>query len=177
MDELGAALKSFDANPGIGAIVITGGDKAFAAGADITPWPTGRTWMSIRRLHHSQLGDHPHHPQTRHRRRGGLRHGRRMRAVALACDIVVAAVGAFALPRSSWPCCRAPATQRLPRAVGKAKAMDILPVRPHAGRAEADRYGLVSRVVPDAELLARTLALAGQIASYSLPALMAIRSR
>jgi enoyl-CoA hydratase len=66
-------------------------------------------------------------------------------------------------------------TQRLPRAVGKAKAMDMCLSARMLDAQEADRYGLVSRVVPDAELFERTLALATQIAGYSLPALLAIK--
>lgn len=67
-------------------------------------------------------------------------------------------------------------TQRLPRAIGKAKAMDMCLSARVLDAQEADRYGLVSRVVPDAELLAHTQALAARIADYSLPALMAIKA-
>jgi enoyl-CoA hydratase len=66
-------------------------------------------------------------------------------------------------------------TQRLPRAIGKAKAMDLCLSARVLDAAEADRYGLVSRVVPDEQLLPTTLALAAQIAGYSLPALLAIK--
>jgi cyclohex-1-ene-1-carboxyl-CoA hydratase len=67
-------------------------------------------------------------------------------------------------------------TQRLPRAIGKAKAMDMCLSGRVLDAQEADRYGLVSRVVPDAELMDSALALAEQIAAYSLPALMAIKA-
>jgi len=66
-------------------------------------------------------------------------------------------------------------TQRLPRAIGKAKAMDMCLSARMLSAEEADRYGLVSRVVPDAHLTDTTLKLAAQIAGYSLPALMAIK--
>ena len=97
--------------------------------------------------------------------------------LVLACDVIVAAESArFALPEIKLAMLPgAGGTQRLPRAVGKAKAMDMCLSARTLDAQEADRYGLVSRVVPDAELLARTLALAEQIAGYSLPALMAIK--
>ncbi len=66
-------------------------------------------------------------------------------------------------------------TQRLPRAIGKAKAMDMCLSARMLSAAEADRYGLVSRVVPDDGLMVETMALAATIAGYSLPALMAIK--
>jgi enoyl-CoA hydratase len=66
-------------------------------------------------------------------------------------------------------------TQRLPRAIGKAKAMDMCLSARMLDSAEADRYGLVSRVVPAAELLPQTMALATAIAAFSMPALAAIK--
>ena len=97
--------------------------------------------------------------------------------LALACDIVIAAESAqFALPEIKLAMLPgAGGTQRLPRAIGKAKAMDMCLSARMLGAEEADRYGLVSRVVPDAELQAAALKLATQIAGYSLPALMAIK--
>ncbi|MBV2162739.1 MAG: enoyl-CoA hydratase/isomerase family protein, partial [Comamonas sp.] len=98
--------------------------------------------------------------------------------LALACDIIVAAESArFALPEIKLAMLPgAGGTQRLPRAIGKAKAMDMCLSARVLDAQEADRYGLVSRVVPDAELLAHTQALAARIADYSLPALMAIKA-
>ena len=101
----------------------------------------------------------------------------RVNVLALACDIVIAAESAqFALPEIKLAMLPgAGGTQRLPRAIGKAKAMDMCLSARMLNAEEADRYGLVSRVVPDAELQTVTLKLATQIAGYSLPALMAIK--
>jgi enoyl-CoA hydratase len=177
MDALGAALLAFDADPGVGAIVITGSDKAFAAGADIAAmadwsymevYGSGfitRNWEAIRQVRKPVLAAVAGFAMG-----GGCE-------LALACDIIVAAESArFALPEIKLAMLPgAGGTQRLPRAVGKAKAMDMCLSARMLDAQEADRYGLVSRVVPDAELLERTLALATQIASFSLPALMAIK--
>jgi enoyl-CoA hydratase len=97
--------------------------------------------------------------------------------LALACDIVVAAQSArFALPEIKLAMLPgAGGTQRLPRAIGKAKAMDMCLSARQLDAAEADRYGLVSRVVPDDRLMEEALALATSIAGYSLPALIAIK--
>ena len=177
MDARGAALLAFDADPGVGAIVITGSDKAFAAGADIAAmadWSymdvyqsafITRNWETIRQVRKPVLA-----AVAGFALGGGCE-------LALACDIVVAAESAkFALPEIRLAMLPgAGGTQRLPRAIGKAKAMDMCLSARLLDAQEADRYGLVSRVVPDAELLDRTLALAAQIASFSLPALMAIK--
>ena len=177
MDALGAALKAFDADPGVGAIVITGSDKAFAAGADIDAmqdWSymdvtqsdfITRNWETIRTIRKPVIAAVAGYAMG-----GGCE-------LALACDVIVAAESArFALPEIKLAMLPgAGGTQRLPRAIGKAKAMDMCLSARMLDAQEADRYGLVSRVVPDAELLERTLALATQIASFSLPALMAIK--
>lgn len=177
MEALGAALLAFDADPGIGAIVITGSDKAFAAGADIAAMADygymdaygsdfiTRNWETIRRVRKPVLAAVAGFAMG-----GGCE-------LALSCDIVVAAESArFALPEIKLAMMPgAGGTQRLPRAIGKAKAMDMCLSARMIDAQEADRYGLVSRVVPDAELLERTLALATQIAGYSLPALLAIK--
>ena len=177
MDALGAALKAFDADPGIGAIVITGSDKAFAAGADIDAmrdWSymdvyqsdfITRNWETIRTIRKPVIAAVAGYAMG-----GGCE-------LALACDVIVAAESArFALPEVKLAMLPgAGGTQRLPRAIGKAKAMDMCLSARMLDAQEADRYGLVSRVVPDAVLLERTLALAAQIAAFSLPALMAIK--
>lgn len=177
MDALGAALLAFDADPAVGAIVITGSDKAFAAGADIAAMADygymdvygsdfiTRNWETIRQVRKPVLAAVAGFAMG-----GGCE-------LALACDIIVAAESArFALPEVKLAMMPgAGGTQRLPRAVGKAKAMDMCLSARLLDAQEADRYGLVSRVVPDAELLERTLALATQIAGYSLPALLAIK--
>jgi len=177
MDQLGAALLAFDANAEIGAIVITGGAKAFAAGADIeamADWTytdvysshfISRNWETIRQVRKPVLAAVAGFAMG-----GGCE-------LALSCDIIVAAESArFALPEIKLALLPgAGGTQRLPRAIGKAKAMDMALSARMLDAQEADRYGLVSRVVPDEQLLEETLALATQIAAYSTPALMAIK--
>jgi cyclohex-1-ene-1-carboxyl-CoA hydratase len=177
MDALGDALLQFDADEGIGAIVITGSDKAFAAGADIAvmaDWTymdvyqgqfITRNWETIRKVRKPVIAAVAGYAMG-----GGCE-------LALACDIVIAAESAqFALPEIKLAMLPgAGGTQRLPRAIGKAKAMDMCLSARMLGADEADRYGLVSRVVPDAELQAVALKLATQIAGYSSPALMAIK--
>ena len=178
MDQLGAALLAFDADDGVGAIVITGSARAFAAGADIAAmadWSfmdvyrggfITRNWETIRQVRKPVLAAVAGYAMG-----GGCE-------LALACDIIMAAESArFALPEIKLAMLPgAGGTQRLPRAIGKAKAMDMCLSARTLDAQEADRYGLVSRVVPDAELLDRTLALATQIAGFSLPALMAIKA-
>jgi enoyl-CoA hydratase len=97
--------------------------------------------------------------------------------LALACHIVIAAQSAkFALPEVKLAMLPgAGGTQRLPRAIGKAKAMDMCLSARVLDAAEADRYGLVSRVVADDRLMDEALALAATIAGHSLPALIAIK--
>ncbi len=177
MDALGQALLGLDADPDIGAIVITGSDKAFAAGADIAvmaDWPymdvnqsgfITRNWETIRQVRKPVIAAVAGYAMG-----GGCE-------LALACDIVIAAESAqFALPEIKLAMLPgAGGTQRLPRAIGKAKAMDMCLSARMLNAQEADRYGLVSRVVPDADLQASAMKLATQIAGYSLPALMAIK--
>ena len=177
MDALGKALLAFDADAGIGAIVITGNDKAFAAGADIAAMADWnymdvyqgefitRNWETIRRVRKPVIAAVAGFAMG-----GGCE-------LALACDIVVAAESArFALPEIKLAMLPgAGGTQRLPRAIGKAKAMDMCLSARTLDAAEADRYGLVSRVVADEALMRETLALATRIARFSLPALTAIK--
>lgn len=177
MDALGEALLKLDADAGIGAIVITGNARAFAAGADIAAmvdWSymdvygsdfITRNWETIRRVRKPVLAAV-----------GGYAMGGGCE-LALACDIVVAADDArFALPEVKLAMLPgAGGTQRLPRAIGKAKAMDLCLSGRTMDAAEAERSGLVSRVVPAAALLDETMALAATIAHYSQPVLMAIK--
>lgn len=177
MDALGVALLSFDADDGIGAIVITGNAKAFAAGADIAAmagWSymdvyrsdfITRNWETIRRVRKPVIAAVAGFAMG-----GGCE-------LALACDIVIAADSArFALPEVKLAMLPgAGGTQRLPRAIGKAKAMDMCLSGRTIDAAEAERSGLVSRVVAAEALLDESMALAATIASYSLPALMAIK--
>lgn len=177
MDLLGKHLLDLDRNSAIGAIVITGSGKAFAAGADIAvmaDWTymdvyedqfITRNWETIRQVRKPVIAAVAGYAMG-----GGCE-------LALACDIVLAAESAlFALPEIKLAMLPgAGGTQRLPRAIGKAKAMDMCLSARMLSAQEADRYGLVSRVVPDAELQTAVLKLATQIAGYSLPALMAIK--
>lgn len=177
MDALGAALLAFDADAGIGAIVVTGGDTAFAAGADIAAmadWGYAdvvrddfitRNWETIRRVRKPVIAAV-----------AGVAYGGGCE-LALACDIVLAAESArFALPEVKLAMLPgAGGTQRLPRAIGKAKAMEMCLAARVLDAAEADRCGLVSRVVTPEALMPAALALAARIAAYSLPALVAIK--
>ncbi|MEY2683455.1 MAG: hypothetical protein RJA09_599 [Pseudomonadota bacterium] len=177
MDALDQVLRQLDADEGIGVVVITGGPKAFAAGADIAAmvdWSTmdvyrngfiTRNWETIRQVQKPVIAAVAGYAMG-----GGCE-------LALACDLVIAAQSArFALPEIKLAMLPgAGGTQRLPRAIGKAKAMDMCLSARALDADEADRYGLVSRVVPDDRLLEETLALAQRIAGYSLPALVAIK--
>jgi enoyl-CoA hydratase len=162
MDALGAALLAFDGNADVGAILVTGSDKAFAAGADIAvmaDWTymdvyqggfITRNWETIRQVRKPVIA-----AVAGFALGGGCE-------LALACDIIVAAESAkFALPEIKLAMLPgAGGTQRLPRAVGKAKAMDMCLSARVLSAQEADRYGLVSRVVPDLELQTTALKLA-----------------
>ncbi len=177
MDALGAALLVFDEDEEIGAIVITGNDKAFAAGADIAEMADytysdvyaeqfiTRNWETIRRVRKPVLAAV-----------AGVALGGGCE-LALACDIVLAAENArFCLPEIKLALLPgAGGTQRIARAIGKAKAMDMCLSARMLDAAEAERAGLVSRVVPTAELRAQALALAGKIAEFSAPALMVVK--
>jgi enoyl-CoA hydratase len=174
MQELGAALYGFDADDGIGAIVITGNEKAFAAGADIaamkdfdfvhafgTDYIT-RDWEHIRNVRKPVIA-----AVAGYALGGGCE-------LAMMCDIVIAAESAkFGQPEinlGTFP--GSGGTQRLPRAVGKAKAMDLILTARMMDAQEAERAGLVSRLVPSDKLLEEAMAVAERIASYSLPAVM-----
>ena len=178
MNELGEALKAFDADEKIGCVIVTGSEKAFAAGADISVMAKysfadaykgdfiTRNWETIRSIRKPVIA-----AVSGFALGGGCE-------LAMMCDFIIAADNAkFGQPEIKLGVIPgAGGTQRLPRAIGKAKAMDMCLSARVLDAHEADRYGLVSRVVPDAELAERTQALAGQIASYSLPALMAIKA-
>ncbi len=174
MDELGAALRGFDADDGVGAIVITGSEKAFAAGADIAAmkdWSymdvfasefITRNWEELRRVRKPVIA-----AVAGYALGGGCE-------LAMMCDIIIAADSArFGQPEIKLGIIPgAGGTQRLPRAVGKAKAMDLVLTSRLMDANEAERSGLVSRVVPAANLLDEALAAAQTIAQFSLPAVM-----
>jgi len=174
MDELGAALLAFDADDAIGAIVITGSPKAFAAGADIAAMKDldflqayrsefiTRNWEQIRRVRKPVIA-----AVSGYALGGG-------NELAMACDIIIAGDNArFGQPEIKLGIIPgAGGTQRLPRAVGKAKAMDLILTGRMMDAAEAERAGLVSRVVPAEKVLDEALAAAAVIASYSLASVM-----
>ncbi|MGF6604260.1 cyclohex-1-ene-1-carboxyl-CoA hydratase [Paraburkholderia sp. GAS448] len=177
MDALGEALLRFDADDGISAIVMIGNAQAFAAGADIAAMASWsymdvyrsdfitRNWETIRRVRKPVIA-----AVAGFALGGGCE-------LALACDILIAAEDArFGLPEIKLAMLPgAGGTQRLPRAIGKAKAMDMCLSGRTMNATEAERSGLVARVVPADALRDEGIALATTIASYSLPALMAIK--
>ena len=174
MDELGAALKAFDADEAIGCIVLTGSDKAFAAGADIgTMAPYGfvdaytkglisRNWETILEIRKPVIG-----AVAGFALGGGCE-------LAMMCDFVIAAETAkFGQPEIKLGIIPgAGGTQRLPRAVSKAKAMDMVLTARMMDATEAERAGLVSRVVPAAELMDTAVAAAETICGFSGPSVM-----
>jgi enoyl-CoA hydratase len=174
MDELGAAMRAFDADDGIGAMVITGSEKAFAAGADIgamKDWSymdvfksdfITRNWEELKRIRKPVIA-----AVAGYALGGGCE-------LVMMCDIVIAADSArFGQPEIKLGIIPgAGGTQRLPRAIGKAKAMDLVLTARTMDAHEAERAGLVSRVVAADKLLDEALAAAAVIASFSLPAVM-----
>ncbi len=162
MDELGAALKAFDADDAIGCIVITGSEKAFAAGADIGAMAKlgfseayggdfiTRNWETIRSIRKPVIA-----AVAGFALGGGCE-------LAMMCDFIIAADNArFGQPEIKLGIIPgAGGTQRLPRAVGKAKAMDLALTGRMMDATEAERSGLVSRVVAADKLMEETLAVA-----------------
>ncbi|MCA8067092.1 enoyl-CoA hydratase [Burkholderia sp. AU38729] len=177
MDELGDALKAFDADDGIGAIVVAGSEKAFAAGADIGMMATysymdvyrgdyiTRNWETVREIRKPIIA-----AVSGFALGGGCE-------LAMMCDIIFAADTAkFGQPEIKLGVMPgAGGTQRLPRAVSKAKAMDMCLTARFMDAAEAERAGLVSRVLPADTLLDEALAAAATIAEFSLPAVMMVK--
>ncbi len=177
MQELAQALHDFDADVGIGAIVITGSEKAFAAGADIgvmkdfsymdafmSDYIT-RDWEHIRRIRKPVIA-----AVAGYALGGGCE-------LAMMCDIVIAADNArFGQPEINLGVMPgAGGTQRLARFTSKAKAMDLCLTARMMEAQEAERAGLVSRVVPADKLMGEALAIAEKIAASSLPVAMMIK--
>ena len=175
MDQLGAALLAADADAAIGCIVLTGSEKAFAAGADIAamakktyaeaiaePFIT-RNWETMRQVRKPVIA-----AVAGFALGGGCE-------LAMLCDFIIAADNAkFGQPEIKIGIIPgAGGTQRLPRAVGKSKAMDMVLTARMMDAAEAERAGLVSRVVPAHKLLDEALAAAETINSLS-PASVAL---
>ncbi|MGE5622376.1 MAG: enoyl-CoA hydratase [Bacillota bacterium] len=177
MDELGDALLKFDSDDNIGCIVITGSEKAFAAGADIGAMAKytfmdvfkgdyiTRNWEQIRRVRKPVIA-----AVAGYALGGGCE-------LAMMCDFIVAADTAkFGQPEvklGTMP--GAGGTQRLPRAISKSKAMDLCLTARMMDATEAERAGLVSRVVAADRLMEEALSAAKTIAGMSLPVVMMIK--
>jgi enoyl-CoA hydratase len=174
MNQLGEALLAMDRDPGIGCIVITGNERAFAAGADVAAMASydfmdaylgeyiTRNWETVRRVRKPVIG-----AVAGFALGGGCE-------LAMMCDIVIAADTArFGQPEIKLGVIPgAGGTQRLPRAVGKAKAMDMILTARMIDAAEAERAGLVSRIVSADKLIDEALAVAEVICSMSAPSVM-----
>jgi len=177
MTELGHALKAFDADPAIGCIILTGSERAFAAGADIAAMAKysfldvykneyiTRNWETIRQIRKPVIA-----AVSGFALGGGCE-------LAMMCDFIIAADNAkFGQPEIKIGVIPgAGGTQRLPRAVGKAKAMDMALTARMMDATEAERAGLVSRIVPYEKLAEEALGAALTIANFSQIAVMAAK--
>ena len=177
ISELGAALDEFEDDAGIGAIVLTGSDKAFAAGADVKEMVSKsypeiycedfitRGWERVAQCRKPVVA-----AVAGFALGGGCE-------IAMMCDIVIAADTArFGQPEivlGTIP--GAGGTQRLTRFVGKAKAMDLCLTGRMMDAMEAERAGLVSRIVPAAELLSEAIKIAERVADMSRPIAMMVK--
>jgi enoyl-CoA hydratase len=176
IDELNQALSAFAADPAIGAMVLTGSDKAFAAGADVKE-------MQEASFAEMFLGDFfGHWDHVTHARKpliaavAGLALGGGCELAMMADFILAADTAKFALPEIRLGIIPGGGgTQRLTRAVGKAKAMELTLTGRTMDAAEAERSGLVARLVPAAELIDEALKVAATIASYSATAVYAAK--
>jgi enoyl-CoA hydratase len=174
MNELGQALLKLDADDDIGAMIITGSEKAFAAGADIAAMANWshmdvfkseyitRNWETMLRIRKPIIA-----AVSGYALGGGCE-------LAMMCDFIIAADTAkFGQPEIKLGVIPgAGGSQRLPRAVGKSKAMDMVLTGRMMDSAEAERSGLVSRIVPADKLMQEALDVATAIASMSLPSVM-----
>ena len=177
MDELGAALKAFDADEAIGCMIVTGSERAFAAGADIGAMAKysfvdaykgdyiTRNWETIRSIRKPVIA-----AVSGFALGGGCE-------LAMMCDFIIAADNAkFGQPEIKLGVIPgAGGTQRLPRAVGKSKAMDLALTARMMDATEAERAGLVSRVVPLDKLMDEALGAALTISGYGRLAVMAAK--
>jgi enoyl-CoA hydratase len=176
ISEINTVLDGFERDPQIGCTVITGSEKAFAAGADIKEmqertWPG--TYLDDRFAEWDRIGQ---------RRKpiiaavAGFALGGGCE-LAMMCDLIIAADTAkFGQPEINLGVIPgAGGTQRLTHAVGKAKAMDLILTGRMMDAEEAEKAGLVARVVPYAELMEVALKAAGQIAAKSLPSVLAAK--
>jgi enoyl-CoA hydratase len=177
MDELGDALRKFDADSSIGCMILTGSEKAFAAGADIAAMANytyqdtyggnyiTRNWEHILQVRKPVIG-----AVAGYCLGGGCE-------LAMMCDFLIAADSAkFGQPEIKVGVTPgAGGTQRLPRAIGKSKAMDLLLTARTIDAVEAERTGLVSRIVPADKLMAEALAAATTIAAMPTSVAMMIK--
>jgi enoyl-CoA hydratase len=174
--ELGHAVDDFEANDGIGCMLLTGSEKAFAAGADIKEMVSQSfndvsmreftaAWHRVARARKPVVA-----AVAGYALGGGCE-------LAMLCDIIIAADTAkFGQPEIKLGVIPGiGGTQRLTRAVGKAKAMDLILTGRLMDAAEAERSGLVARVVPAAKLMEEAMGVAETIASMSLPSAMAAK--
>ena len=174
MDEMGTALLAFDGDDAIGCIVLTGSERAFAAGADIptmaphtfiSAFKSGlisKNWETILQVRKPVIA-----AVAGFALGGGCE-------LAMMCDFIIAADTAkFGQPEIKLGIIPgAGGTQRLPRAISKSKAMDLILTARMMDAAEAERGGLVSRVVPADKLMDEALAAAETINGFSGPSLM-----
>jgi enoyl-CoA hydratase len=176
MREVAQAIDGFEADGNIGCIVITGSDKAFAAGADIKE-------MADKKFTEVFLGDFAAdwHRVAQARKPviaavAGFALGGGCE-LALQCDLIIAADNAkFGQPEIKLGIIPGiGGTQRLTRAVGKAKAMDLILTGRMMDAEEAERSGVVARIVPLATLLDEALKVAETIAALSLPSVLAAK--
>jgi enoyl-CoA hydratase len=174
--ELVEALRPLDRDPGTGCFVIRGSERAFAAGADIKEMEPKTSvemfaedyfagWDAFAALRTPKIA-----AVSGYALGGGCE-------LAMMCDIILAAESAtFGQPEIRLGVMPGiGGTQRLTKLVGKAKAMDLILTGRTMGAQEAERAGLVSRVVPDDRLMAEAAAMAATVASYGKPAAMAAR--
>jgi enoyl-CoA hydratase len=173
MEEIYAAVAQMDADPGVGAVVITGSAKAFAAGADIKEMQSKgymdmyaadwfRRWEDLARLRTPLVA-----AVSGFALGGGCE-------LAMMCDFIIAGDNAkFGQPEINLGVLPGMGgSQRLTRAVGKSKAMDMILTGRYMDAQEAERAGLVSRVVPAADVIDEAMKAAAVIASKSKPAAM-----
>ena len=177
MDELGTALKAFDADDAMGCIIVTGSEKAFAAGADISAMAKHnfnevykgdfitRNWETIRSIRKPVIA-----AVSGFALGGGCE-------LAMMCDFIIAAENAkFGQPEIKLGIIPgAGGTQRLPRAIGKSKAMDLVLTGRMMDANEAERAGLVSRIVPTEKLMEESLGVALLISDMGQLAVMAAK--
>jgi enoyl-CoA hydratase len=177
MDELSSAVEAFESDPNIRCMIVTGSEKAFAAGADIKEMAgknfsqayredfVTRNWEAVTRARKPVIA-----AVAGYALGGGCE-------LAMMCDFIIAADNAkFGQPEINLAVGPgAGGTQRLTRAVGKAKAMEMCLTGRMMDAVEAERAGLVARVVPLANLMPETRSIAEKIAAQALPALLMIK--